>query len=197
MLKETGEVSEGLHAGALLFLYIPFSFPHQVVRCSSSYMIRVLLPFLLTLHVGVCVLLVIVVLMQRPRSEGLGTAFGGGMTENIFGAQTSHVLAKFTTYLGAIFFALTLLLAIVYAKSSGGKSPVQKEMEMLSQQLKAPTATPALSPSSTAAEPTHTSSPGPLASPALLASPMVSVSPAVSAAPTASPSPTFAPKKTP
>ncbi|PWU07590.1 MAG: preprotein translocase subunit SecG [Verrucomicrobia bacterium] len=132
----------GLQAGILLFLYIPFGLPHQVVRFSSSYMIRVLLPFLLTLHVGVCVLLVIVVLMQRPRSEGLGAAFGGGMTENIFGAQTSHVLAKFTTYLGAIFFALTLLLAIVYAKSSGGKSSIQKEIEVLSQQLKVPAATP-------------------------------------------------------
>jgi len=143
-------------------------------------MIRVLLPFLLTLHVSVCVLLVIVVLMQRPRSEGLGTAFGGGMTENIFGAQTSHVLAKFTTYLGAIFFALTLLLAIVYAKSSGGKSSVQKEMERLSQQLTIPTAMSAHSPSAAVAEPPQTSrsSPEPWASPASSASPTISPSPA-------------------
>lgn len=143
-------------------------------------MIRVLLPFLLTLHVSVCVLLVVVVLMQRPRSEGLGTAFGGGMTENIFGAQTSHVLAKFTTYLGAIFFALTLLLAIVYAKSSGGKSSVQKEMERLSQQLTVPAATSAHSPSAAAAKPTQTGSgsPEPWASPASSVSPAVAPSPA-------------------
>jgi preprotein translocase subunit SecG len=128
-------------------------------------MIGVLLPLLLTLHVGVCVLLVIVVLMQRPRSEGLGAAFGGGMTENIFGAQTSHVLAKFTTYLGAIFFVLTLLLAIVYAKASIGSSSIQKEMEALSNPLKVPSATPAFSPSGGSSPASQGSSPGPLASP--------------------------------
>lgn len=100
-------------------------------------MLGLLLPLLLILHVAVCVLLVIVVLMQRPRSEGLGAAFGGGMTENIFGAQTSQVLAKFTTYLGIVFFGLTLLLAIIYAKISTGRSSIQKELEIMSMPLKA------------------------------------------------------------
>ena len=51
------------------------------------------------LFVLVAALMILVILMQRPKSEGLGAAFGGGVTENIFGAQTTNVLVKFTTWL--------------------------------------------------------------------------------------------------
>ena len=78
--------------------------------------------------------------MQRPKNEGLGAAFGGGMTENIFGAQTTHVLQKFTVWLGIVFFALTLLLAILYAKRGTGETTIQKEL--LSQPVPAATAAP-------------------------------------------------------
>jgi len=78
--------------------------------------LSILIPILLVILVVVCLLLLLVVLMQRPRSEGLGAAFGSGMTENIFGAQTSSVLTKATVYLGAIFFGVTLLLTFLTAK---------------------------------------------------------------------------------
>lgn len=87
-----------------------------------------LITLLLIVHVILCILLVLVVLMQRPRSEGLGAAFGGGFTEGLFGAQTTHVLQKFTVYLGIGFFVVTLLLAILYAKSSTSTSRLQKEL---------------------------------------------------------------------
>ncbi len=88
-----------------------------------------LLPALLTLHVAVCFLLVLIVLMQLPRSEGLGAAFGGAVTENIFGAQTTHVLARFTVWFGVAFFALTLLLAVAYSRKNSAKaSKVQQEL---------------------------------------------------------------------
>lgn len=89
----------------------------------------ILINVLIAFHVLVCVLMVGVVLMQRPKNEGLGAAFGGGMTENIFGAQTTHVLQKFTVWLGIVFFALTLLLAILYAKrGTGAETEIQKEL---------------------------------------------------------------------
>ena len=87
-----------------------------------------LLPILLVLHVVVCLLLVLVVLMQLPRSEGLGAAFGGTVTENIFGAQTTHVLAKFTVWLGVAFFAITLMLAVAYSHRAVGRSQIQREL---------------------------------------------------------------------
>ena len=88
----------------------------------------ILINVLVAFHVLVCLLMVGVVLMQRPKNEGLGAAFGGGMTENIFGAQTTHVLQKFTVWLGIVFFALTLLLAILYAKRGTGETVIQKEL---------------------------------------------------------------------
>ena len=109
----------------------------------------ILINVLIAFHVLVCLLMVVVVLMQRPKNEGLGAAFGGGMTENIFGAQTTHVLQKFTVWLGIVFFALTLLLAILYAKRGTGETAIQKEL--LSQPVPAATATPSPAPEAASA----------------------------------------------
>jgi len=105
----------------------------------------ILINVLIAFHVLVCLLMVVVVLMQRPKNEGLGAAFGGGMTENIFGAQTTHVLQKFTVWLGIVFFALTLLLAILYAKRGTGETSIQKEL--MNQPVPAAAATPQAAPS--------------------------------------------------
>jgi preprotein translocase subunit SecG len=107
----------------------------------------ILISILIAFHVLVCLLMVGVVLMQRPKNEGLGAAFGGGMTENIFGAQTTHVLQKFTVWLGIVFFALTLLLAILYAKRGAGETTIQKEL--LSQPVPAASAAPEAAPATT------------------------------------------------
>lgn len=88
----------------------------------------VVIPILLVIHVAICLLMVLMVLMQRPRSEGLGAAFGGGMTDNLFGAQTTHVLQKFTVYLGIGFFALTLLIAILFSKATAKSTLLEREL---------------------------------------------------------------------
>ena len=88
-------------------------------------MLSLFINVLLAINVVVSLLIIFVVLMQRPKSEGLGAAFGGGMTENLFGAQTSNVLANFTRWLGGIFFFLTLVLSILYAKQSTQHSAIQ------------------------------------------------------------------------
>ena len=71
---------------------------------------------LLVVHVIICLLLALVVLMQRPKQEGLGAAFGGGLTDQAFGARTTDVLQKATVYLGTFFFVITLILAILIGK---------------------------------------------------------------------------------
>lgn len=90
----------------------------------------IIINFLLAIHILVSFLIVFLVLMQRPKSEGLGAAFGGGMTENLFGAQTTNVLQKFTRYLGGAFFVLTLTLSVLYSKqaSNSGMSSIQKQL---------------------------------------------------------------------
>ena len=89
---------------------------------------NLLINLLLGFFVLVSVLMVLVILMQRPKSEGLGAAFGGGVTENIFGAQTTNVLVKFTTWLAGIFFALTLAISILNAHRSTADSAFRREL---------------------------------------------------------------------
>jgi preprotein translocase subunit SecG len=132
---------------------------------------NLLINLCLVLFVLVAALMVFVILMQRPKSEGLGAAFGGGVTENIFGAQTTNVLVKFTTWLAGIFFALTLALSILYAHHSVASSAFRREL-MKNQPA------PQTSPAPAGAQ----SSPG--TTPAQVSP---AVSPAASAAPTGSP----------
>jgi preprotein translocase subunit SecG len=136
---------------------------------------NLLINLCLVLFVLVAALMVLVILMQRPKSEGLGAAFGGGVTDNIFGAQTTNVLVKFTTWLAATFFALTFALSVLYAHHSVASSAFRRE---LMKNQPAPQTSPA--PASPQSSPI--SSPG--TKPAQ-ASP--AVSPAANAAPTSSP----------
>jgi preprotein translocase subunit SecG len=123
----------------------------------------IILSILIALHILVCALMILVVLMQRPRSEGLGSAFGGGITDNVFGSQTTNVLARFTTWMGVAFFSITLLLSILTAKANSGKTAIQKKL--LSEPIPAAVSTPAPTSQSTP-EPTPTASATPLAEPA-------------------------------
>jgi len=104
----------------------------------------ILINSLLVVWTVIALLMILVILMQRPKSEGLGAAFGGGVTENIFGAQTTNVLVKFTGYLAAIFFLLTFGLSILYAKRSAGNSALRQEL--MKTQSGAATATASASP---------------------------------------------------
>ena len=131
---------------------------------------NLLINFCLVLFVLVAALMVLVILMQRPKSEGLGAAFGAGVTENIFGAQTTNVLVKFTTWLAGIFFALTFALSVLYAHHSVASSAFRREL--MKNQPAQTSPAPAGAQSSPGTTPAQ-------ASPA--------VSPAASAAPTGSP----------
>jgi preprotein translocase subunit SecG len=149
---------------------------------------NLLINLLLGTFVLVALLMVLVILMQRPKSEGLGAAFGGAVTENIFGAQTTNVLVKFTAWLAGIFFALTFALSILYAHQSTADSAFRRELmksQAAAQTSPAPTAALQPSPgSSPAGTPVH-------ASPAASAAPDsgAGVLPAGSATPATSPSP--------
>ncbi len=91
-------------------------------------MINIAIYVLLGVNLLVCILLTLLVLMQKPRSEGLGAAFGGNFTDSIFGAQTSDVLTKGTIWLGGIFMALTLILGLLYSHRQAGNTKLQEEL---------------------------------------------------------------------
>lgn len=73
---------------------------------------------LLLIFVFICVLMTLVILMQRPKQEGLGAAFGGGVTDQVFGARTTNVLQRGTVYLGSLFFILSLLLSVLIGQQN-------------------------------------------------------------------------------
>ena len=61
----------------------------------------------------VCAMLLLLVLMQRPKQEGLGAAFGAHMTDQAFGARTTDVLKKGTIFFGSLFMILCFLLSVL------------------------------------------------------------------------------------
>jgi preprotein translocase subunit SecG len=133
----------------------------------------ILINALLTIWAIIAAFMILVILMQRPKSEGLGAAFGGGMTENLFGAQTTNVLVKFTSYLSAFFFLITFALSILYAHESSTKSVLREEL---------------LKREATTSGAPATTTQSPAASPAASAAvPAASVAPSASVAASASP----------
>ena len=146
---------------------------------------NILINVLLAVDMLVAVLMTFVILMQRPKSEGLGAAFGGGVTENIFGAQTTNVLTKFTGWLAGIFFVLTFVLGILYAQRSSSDSSLRRELMAM------PTGTPAPA----AGSPGSTSAASAAASAANVSPSVTGVTQQQSAAPSPVATPSVSPQK--
>jgi preprotein translocase subunit SecG len=74
-------------------------------------MSSILLGVLTIVLVLVSVFMVLVILMQKAKSDGgMGSAMGGGMAEATFGADTGNVLSKATINAAIIFFVLSCIL---------------------------------------------------------------------------------------
>jgi preprotein translocase subunit SecG len=78
-----------------------------------------LLTFVLVL---LSVFLVLVVLMQKSKSDGgVGAALGGGMTEATFGADTGNILATLTKNCTIAFFVLSFGLYLAHIHQNSAK----------------------------------------------------------------------------
>lgn len=71
----------------------------------------ILIALLYVVEVAVCIMLALVVMLQKPKEGGLGGALGGGALESALGADAGNVLIKTTAILGAVFLLNTLVLA--------------------------------------------------------------------------------------
>ncbi|TLD72024.1 preprotein translocase subunit SecG [Phragmitibacter flavus] len=169
----------------------------------------ILIGFLMVLEGIVCALLILIVLMQRPRQEGLGAAFGGGMTDQMFGAQTTNVLQKGTTWLGIMLFILTFAVAVLMAHRSGDQDlkPLVDESDIkpaatapaevaipATEASPAPEAVPA---ATAPVPPTETPVPAPAAAPQPAAETPAPAAPAPTPAPEPAPAATPAPTPAP
>jgi len=93
----------------------------------------IFIALLYVVEVVVCLLLALVVMLQKPKEGGLGGAIGGGMLEASLGADAGNVLIKTTAILGTIFLANTLVLARL-TSTVHSHSLMAKEAEPTTQQ---------------------------------------------------------------
>ena len=77
-----------------------------------------------TLHIMVCIFLVLIILIQGGENVDIAAAFGG-VSQAAFGPRGSvSLLAKITWALGAIFMATSITLAI-HATRHGSQSVME------------------------------------------------------------------------
>ena len=89
----------------------------------------VLIGILTGIHVLVALALIGLVLMQKSQDQGVGAAFGGGVTDTVFGAGTTTALVRMTIWCACIMLGTTLLLAILHTRRGGGESLMQKAIQ--------------------------------------------------------------------
>lgn len=78
---------------------------------------------ILTLHIIVCVVLVILVLLQSGK-EGMGVIFGGG-SSSLFGSTgAGGILVKLTTFVAIVFLATSLGYNIVTSAKTTRQSTI-------------------------------------------------------------------------
>lgn len=135
--------------------------------------------FLYVIEVLSCLLLALVILLQKPKEGGLGGAIGGGMLEASLGADAGNVLIKATAILGAIFLANTLVLArltstvhsrSIMAREVAPAAQTAPELPLGASELPAPApaapAPVAPAPAPAPAAPAPAPAPAPVAAPA-------------------------------
>ena len=85
-------------------------------------MLDIIISFLTFVAILVSLFLILVILMQRANSNaGMGSAFGGGVTESAFGAETTNILVRATKWAAFAFFILSLVLFLFYmSKKANG-----------------------------------------------------------------------------
>ena len=83
--------------------------------------------FIITvLCIVLTILIIALVLLQQGKGSDLGSAFGGGSSNSMFGALgPSNFLGKLTYILVALWLTLTLFLAYLYKNDS--QNPDNKE----------------------------------------------------------------------
>jgi preprotein translocase subunit SecG len=113
----------------------------------------------------------------------MGTAFGGGATDALFGAGTGNALTNLTKYCTITFFVLTLGLSVLNARHTSAKrSQLGQALEAL-QAEDLTNALPAVTPPASATNPPEASQPAGTPAPDVSNNPLNTVIPLESAPP--------------
>src|ERR1039457_4857102 len=87
----------------------------------------VLIAILTVVHILVALFLIVLVLMQKSSEQGVGAAFGGGVTETVFGAGTTTALVRLTIWCACLLLATTLILAVLHSHRTGSGGSLMRK----------------------------------------------------------------------
>jgi preprotein translocase subunit SecG len=94
-----------------------------------------------TLHILMCIILVMVVLLQSGKGADLAGAFGGGATQTAFGSRgPASFLSKLTTVAAIVFMLTSIGLSMVTSKKES--KSILENGKQVAQPYKAPAAQP-------------------------------------------------------
>lgn len=104
--------------------------------------------FFVTIHVLICVALILVVLLQAGKGGGLAGAFGAGTAQTLFGGRgAATFLAKTTSWLAVAFMAMSILLAVLSSRGQGsGDGILQRRARERASQAQLPPSTSTFQP---------------------------------------------------
>lgn len=89
---------------------------------------------ILSLHVFVCIILIIAVLLQNSKGSDLGAALGGGSGEMFGPKAPANIMNKITTVIAACFLILSLILAVM---SGLGSHSVMRKINLMQDSIPA------------------------------------------------------------
>ena len=91
------------------------------------------------MYVLVAIAMVVLILMQRGAGAQAGSGFGGGASSTVFGSRgASNFLTKSTKWLGVLFFAISMGMAMYASKSSVGALDAKPDLGVMGQAAPAP-----------------------------------------------------------
>lgn len=83
-----------------------------------------------TIHVILCLFLIVVVLLQSGKAADLAGAFGGMGSQTVFGPRgTATVLSKATTIAAALFMVTSLALVVLSNNGSASTGSVLEHQQ--------------------------------------------------------------------
>lgn len=96
---------------------------------------------LIVFHVLLAASLIAIVLLQRGPGATMGAAFGAGASGTVFGSRgAASFLTRATAWLAVGFFAISLTMAVMAARS-GGVGQAEVDLGVVGQTVEAPVET--------------------------------------------------------
>ncbi|URQ67766.1 preprotein translocase subunit SecG [SAR86 cluster bacterium] len=80
---------------------------------------------LIFFYIIISISLILIILLQQGKGSDIGSAFGAGSSNTMFGSSTSsNPLTKVTAFLAAIFLILSLSITYISRSSMIEESPI-------------------------------------------------------------------------